>query len=129
MALSNGLTNLLATAISLVHAPGSTTSEVVRIGDARFRVITQRHEGDGWIVVLLQEPREDFVCDEVLERWYKLTPREIEVARLLADRYSNKEIAERLGITVYTAGRHTERVLKKLGLQSRRHVRVKLLES
>ena len=86
----------LAAAIGLVHAPGSSTSVIIRIGDARFCVIADRHGAAGWIVVLLQEPREESICDEVLKRWYALTPREVEVARLLAQRYSNKEIAEQI---------------------------------
>ena len=52
----------------------------------------------------------------------KLTPREREVALLLAKRRTSKEIAEALGVTFATARRHTERVLEKLGLNSRRTV-------
>lgn len=53
---------------------------------------------------------------------YRLTPRECEVARLLALRYSNKEIASLLGISPHTAWRHTDNVLGKLGVSTRRHV-------
>ena len=52
----------------------------------------------------------------------KLTAREREVAHLLAKRRTSKEIAEALGVTFATARRHTERVLAKLGLNSRRAV-------
>ena len=68
-----------------------------------------------------------FLRNERLKRCYGLTNREIEVARLLAKRQSNKEIAEQLEVTVYTAGRHTERVMQKLGVGSRRDVRGKLV--
>lgn len=51
-----------------------------------------------------------------------LSGREREVASLLAARRSNREIGELLGISSHTAKRHTENVLRKLGLQSRRAV-------
>lgn len=59
---------------------------------------------------------------EQLRRSFGLTKREAEVAQLLAARLSNKEIARKLNFTIYTAKRHTEHVLGKLGLSSRRHV-------
>ncbi len=51
-----------------------------------------------------------------------LTTREDEVARLLAIRLSNREIASRLGISEHTVRHHVERVLAKLGVDSRRRV-------
>lgn len=48
-----------------------------------------------------------------------LTPREIEVARLIADGLSNKEIAQRLGITLLTTKDHVHRILEKTGLPNR----------
>ena len=122
------LTTLLAAAIGLVHAPDDG-AETVRIGQAQYRLAAEYHEGTGWVVVLMQVQSEDSVCDELLRSCYGLTNREIEVARLLAERQSNREIAERLDFTIYTAGRHTERILRKLGVASRRDVRSKLMVS
>ena len=51
-----------------------------------------------------------------------LTPREAEVAGLLARRLTSREIADRLSISPHTVRRHTERVLAKLGVRSRRDV-------
>jgi DNA-binding NarL/FixJ family response regulator len=50
---------------------------------------------------------------------YHLTPREWEVAVLLADGRSNVEVAAALGISAHTARHHTESVLAKLGVRSR----------
>ena len=122
------LMRLLKAAIDLGISPAAAASEVVRIGESRFRLIAEHSEAGGWIVILIQEPPDDSVCDEVIKACYGLTDRELQVARLLADRLSNREIAERLGFTVYTAGRHTEHVLKKLGVASRKDVRRKLEE-
>jgi DNA-binding NarL/FixJ family response regulator len=49
----------------------------------------------------------------------KLTPREDEVLRLLAEGLSQQEIAIHLTISQKTVGRHIENVLRKLGVHSR----------
>jgi LuxR family maltose regulon positive regulatory protein len=48
-----------------------------------------------------------------------LTDREVEVLRLLVAGLSNREIAERLTITVGTAKRHVSNIYAKLGVHSR----------
>ena len=50
---------------------------------------------------------------------YGLTARELEVARLVAEGLSNNAIAERLGVSFFTARNHVERLLAKLGADSR----------
>lgn len=62
------------------------------------------------------------LAPEELRRRFGLTPREIEVALLLAERRTNQEVAETLHISTHTAERHTERVLGKMGLRSRLQV-------
>lgn len=53
---------------------------------------------------------------------FRFTRQESCVALLLALRHSNREIAEALGISLHTARHHTESVLSKLGVHSRREV-------
>jgi len=58
--------------------------------------------------------------DENLPRLIEaLTPREIEVLRLMADGLVNKEIADRLGISEHTAKFHVASILGKLQASSR----------
>lgn len=57
-----------------------------------------------------------------------LTGRELEVARLLARGCRNTDIAAALGVSDHTARRHTERVLRKLGIRSRAGVAVALAD-
>ena len=66
------------------------------------------------------------MSDAQLARRYGLTKREAEVATLLGAGASNKEIVSRLGVTEFTARRHTENVLRKLGVDSRAKVALAL---
>ena len=51
-----------------------------------------------------------------------LTPRELEVLELLATGLSNREIAERLGVSFHTVKFHVNGILGKLGASSRTEV-------
>ncbi|GLC24855.1 response regulator [Roseisolibacter agri] len=53
---------------------------------------------------------------------FGLTPRQVIVARLLAEGCSNAELAERLGVSAHTARNHTMHVLAKLGTSKRARV-------
>jgi DNA-binding NarL/FixJ family response regulator len=48
-----------------------------------------------------------------------LTPRELEVVKLIAEAYTSKDIAELLVISVKTVERHRENILEKLGMRDR----------
>jgi DNA-binding NarL/FixJ family response regulator len=63
-----------------------------------------------------------------LERRYGLTPRELEVAKLLARGKSNAAIAGELRISAHTARHHTQRILTKLEVHSRAEAGAKLRE-
>jgi DNA-binding response OmpR family regulator len=59
------------------------------------------------------------LSDDEIRARYGLTPRQLEVARLLAEGLTNGEIAEALGTSYYTARNHAEQVLRRLGVPSR----------
>ena len=48
-----------------------------------------------------------------------LTPREAQVASLIGEGLSYAEIGQRLGVTLHTVRRHTERIFAKYGVHSR----------
>lgn len=66
-----------------------------------------------------QSERDD---PKTVAKRYRLTPKEADVARLLVERRTNKEIATALFVSPHTARHHTEMVLRKLGVRSRRDV-------
>jgi DNA-binding CsgD family transcriptional regulator len=77
-------------------------------------------------VAVGRSARAQLTHDELQVR-YGLTRRETETARLLAARRGNSEIAHVLGMSAHTARHHTERILLKLGVSSRREVERALL--
>jgi DNA-binding CsgD family transcriptional regulator len=119
------LTKLLAAALGFVSSEESPPAKAIKIGGIEFRIVAERNATGEWIILLIQQP-DPVPSDETLKARYGLTKREIDVARLLKDRCSNREIADRLRITPSTADRHTERVMRKLGLTNRKDVRQKL---
>jgi DNA-binding NarL/FixJ family response regulator len=50
---------------------------------------------------------------------YPLTPRETEVVKLVAESYTNRQIAEALVISEKTVDRHRANILEKLGMRDR----------
>ncbi|MFE0328073.1 ATP-binding protein [Streptomyces sp. NPDC058960] len=52
----------------------------------------------------------------------KLTGREFMVAELVADGLTNRQIAERLGLSTHTVATHLDRVRDKLGMRSRTQI-------
>jgi DNA-binding CsgD family transcriptional regulator len=53
---------------------------------------------------------------------FGLTRREAQIARLLARRATNREIAEQLDLSPHTVRHHTENLFAKLGVHSRRSI-------
>lgn len=99
-------------------------------GSARYTgtLMVHDHDRQDSVMVVVVE-RRALPDDNDLRRRFELTERESEVARLMADRFSNFEIARRLGISVHTVRRHSERVLGKLEIHSRNDVRAALTDS
>jgi DNA-binding NarL/FixJ family response regulator len=53
------------------------------------------------------------------EQFDVLTPRELEVLKLIAEAYTNKQIADALYISIKTVERHRQNILDKLGMRDR----------
>jgi DNA-binding CsgD family transcriptional regulator len=79
------------------------------------------------VLVCLQKLAPDLPSRSALREQFGLTRREAQVAVLLAQRKSNREIAKELSISRHTAHHHTEQVFLKLGVSARTQVRSRLI--
>src|SRR5262245_66493131 len=85
---------------------------------------------------MTRNPRQDFepnptpvsASGPVVQIGGRLTRRELEIARLVARGYGNREIAEELMIAASTAERHIANILSKLGARSRTQIAVWAVE-
>lgn len=134
---AGGESAIAAAARAMVLGLGSTevhdallprhTIRTVRHIDADYR-LTATVLGEGIFalrpVVLVTVSR----CDRSLpdrarlKERFGLTRRQAEVALLLAQRMTDREVAERLCISHYTARGHAEAVMAKLGVHNRREI-------
>jgi len=57
--------------------------------------------------------------EEVEKKWHRLSEREKQILRLLAEGLSNKDISSKLQISIKTVDKHLERIYEKLGVTSR----------
>lgn len=96
-----------------------------RIGGARLAVPLLGREGALVTVERVGLPLPDAPA---LSARFGLTPREAEVALLLARGQTDRQVAETLTVSHSTARRHAERALQKLGIQSRAAVAARVCE-
>jgi DNA-binding NarL/FixJ family response regulator len=104
--------------VSLEHLTGAIRA--VANGETLIRpAVTER------VLRGLEHVRRDF---DALEPPDPLTRREIEILRLMAGGYSNREIAEALGTAEGTIKNHASSILSKLGVRDRTRAVLKALE-
>lgn len=100
-----------------------TSARGRRVGEAtRYVSEARRRAGDAGarlLVTLADEIKLDPAADAASG---PLTAREFEVARLIAEGATNREIAERLVIAPKTASAHVEHILAKLGVSRRAEI-------
>lgn len=99
----------------------------------RYRITATHLEGGrgdvpATALVVVRPAAPPLPDEERLRDRYGLTPRQAEVATLLARGHSNREIADRLTISPHTARHHAQRVLEKTGARSRKALALKFLE-
>ena len=136
-ALLDATTRLARSFAGVMHRGSSRPEEfegaferVVESGGRRWVLRATRADsvfGRDAITLVRVRPQVTPIMSEAqLARRFGLTRREAEVAALLGAGASNKEIVSRLGVTEFTARRHTENVLRKLQIDSRAKVAGKL---
>ncbi|MFJ3338414.1 response regulator [Streptomyces sp. NPDC086766] len=119
-ALSAGASGFLLKDVSPEHLTAAV--RMVRTGDALLApAITRR--------LVERFARRDSTASTVHRDLAALTPRELEVMRLLARGLSNSELADRLRLSEATVKTHVSRILAKLGLRDRAQVVVVAYET
>ena len=101
-----------------------------KMGEARFQEAAARGSRlsiEELLSFALRDPAPEHV-PLPSERASALTPREREVAQLVAAGMSNKEIAAKLVISVRTAEGHVDRILAKLAFKSRSQLAIWLTQ-
>lgn len=119
-AMSRGVS--LQTASAEAPAERSVTSAQRRYTLRAVPASAALCDVEGAVLISLGRVEAAPLTDDALRAEWGLTPREIEVVRLLARGCSNAEVASALGVSAYTARNHTERALLKLGVTSRGRV-------
>ncbi len=104
-------------AVTLLRPPRDHQDETIN-GMAQEQLRIEEAENDG--ARRLQEVEPDGT--DVVAARFGLTRREREILPLLAQRLTDREIAEQLSISHRTAMNHTANILGKIGLTSRRDV-------
>lgn len=119
--------------ILTVHEDETLLREAIRAGAAGYIVkraieselinaIRAVHRGDHYVhpsmthALLGEEPPPTSADEELVEQ---LTPREIDVLRLIAQGYTNRQAAEILSISVRTVETHRANIMGKLDAQGR----------
>ena len=77
---------------------------------------------EGPVAVIVVAPLAPLPAADDLRRRFHLTPKEAEVALLMCEGRSNKEVAQRLHFKPKSAEKHAAKVLAKVGVGSRKDV-------
>jgi DNA-binding CsgD family transcriptional regulator len=121
---------ILSIAPARLGRAGAPSEVVVRGSRAEYRVraraVRAKAPGGLVIVTVRRHPLAPTLSPAELADRYGLTRAETRVALLLEGAGTSRQIAEQLGISVHTARRHVEAVLKKLGVHSRAAVGARL---
>ena len=85
---------------------------------------TQVHHKDFDINPLAVSSLHSIQQDELYQQWILLSPREQDVTALTCLRFTNPQIAARLGLSKETVKTYLQKALNKFGLQSKADLRV-----
>ncbi len=111
------------------EVPEQVNLPVVRAENGAYRLrgsflstLGCESSSDPWLLLMGVPISHVEMAEEYLVDIMGLTRQEVRVAKMLAERKRNREIAEALSISPNTARRHTENVFAKLGIHSRDEV-------
>ncbi|AAM24882.1 MAG: Response regulators consisting of a CheY-like receiver domain and a HTH DNA-binding domain [Caldanaerobacter subterraneus] len=94
--------------------------------DDLIKAVRTIYNGGVYIHPSLMQEIEDS-NEELLRK--ELTPREIEILKLLSQGYSNKEIAQKLFLSEKTVKNHVYNIFRKLGVKDRTQAAIYMLKN
>jgi DNA-binding CsgD family transcriptional regulator len=93
----------------------------------RLRPITFDDDAEPtWIAIAVERRAARRLTAENVQHRFGLSPRQAEVALLLAQGHTTAEIARSLNLTTHTVRHHAEQVLRRLNVRSRQQALVRL---
>jgi DNA-binding NarL/FixJ family response regulator len=114
-------------------APGDGLSTTLELGERTETVraspiVAGTFAHTACAIVTVDRVRVVIPDAEALREAYGLTPRQGEVARLVALGWTTPRIARRLAISPHTARHHVEAVLERMNLHSRKALGLRILQ-
>lgn len=93
----------------------------------RLRPITFEGEAEPtWVVMAVERRAARRLSAENVQHRFSLSPRQAEVALLLAQGHTTAEMARTLNLTTHTVRHHAEQVLRRLNVRTRQQAMVRL---
>jgi len=104
---------------------GLASSELSRVGPSLFEFVDKPFRLDHMRGVIQrgfefldQLEVDSEISDETIDRFNRLTKRELEICELLAEGWVNKTISEKLGIAIKTVKAHRANLMRKVEAES-----------
>ncbi len=123
---------IIADAWTRLSEPGTGgpphDGEVAVRGSRRVRVqgIDLNQGAIEWFVLVVERRAARRLTADNVQQRFGLSPRQAEVALLLAQGHTTAEIARMLELTTHTVRHHAEQVLRRLSVRTRQQAMVKL---
>jgi len=120
---ASDLTSLIRQLVLCVGKGRREEPRLLQCEGATREVLLDVEVGDVRCVLIRLPPQTQDRAEQA-----RLSPREQEIARMVADGYPNKTIAAVLDISSWTVGTHLRRIFAKLSVSSRAAMVARLLE-
>jgi len=104
--------------IKMAKDYGANGYKLKNCGKAELvHAIRSVYNGENCFPVQLSPVKQATIHQDPFLRQFKLTVREVEVARLIKDHFTNQQIAEKLCLSVFTIETHRKNIMQKLNLR------------
>ena len=94
-------------------------NKVLHIGISRFPMRCEVPCEPYFLVSVRSVPRTCDSAEELTEREYHLTKREVDIATCVRDGLTNRQISQKLSVSEFTVGTHLKNIFEKTGIRNR----------